>query len=105
MEQLSDFVMATLSGVSGNAVYNSLTNILGDKTTNRLKSYIKEKNTKSFSNTLEIIFDDDEKKKKVTNLMAGKINAITQYHFGNGDMVAGDKYGGDNIHGNKNHYK
>ena len=89
---LIEFTFGALTGVAGNAAYDGMKLILGE-TFNKLESFAKDDDKKSFELVLQTVIESNENiKQQLEQLQRGEsITIVNQQHNGEGDNVARDK--------------
>jgi hypothetical protein len=91
MEDLIKFISESmLSGTVGNATFEALKNLFGDKF-DRLFKYLKNNENEKFREELEKIIEENKKLKNELLSFQQNENRINQTHYGNGDIIGRDK--------------
>ena len=92
MDSLTSFVFGILNGVAGNAVYDQLKNILGDKLHYKLEDFAKKDDKEKFITTLDgAVTAKEELKLQIEDLQKGRIINTNYMNNVFGDNVAGNK--------------
>ncbi len=74
MDSLTSFVFGIFNGVAGNAVYDQLKNILGDKLHYKLEDFAKKDDKEKFITTLDgAVTAKEELKLQIEDLQKGRI--------------------------------
>lgn len=89
---LTEFVFGIFNGIAGNAAYDQIKNILGNKISPKLEDASNKGDKEKFLTILESVMDaNEEMRLKIENLQKGKSTTINQMNNIYGDNVAGNK--------------
>jgi len=89
---LTEFVFGIFNGIAGNAAYDQIKNILGNKISPKLKDASNKGDKEKFLTILKSVMDANEEiRLKIENLQKGKNTTINQMNNIYGDNVAGNK--------------
>lgn len=89
---LTEFVFGIFNGIAGNAAYDQIKNILGNKISPKLEDASNKGDKEKFLTILESVMDANEEiRLKIENLQKGKNTTINQMNNIYGDNIAGNK--------------